>query len=440
VTGRLGLLRRQLPDRPRDLWDLLRTPPGRDRLRIGASWLAWPVLGPLAALRRRTVLRRTTVVAVVGSYGKTTTTRAVAVALGLGEEPECENSWSYLAWKVLRHRAGSPLVIEVGISRPGQMRAYARMLRPDIVVVTSVGGEHRISLDGIETVQREKSRMVSGLAQRGVAILNGDDAVVEGMAPLAPGRVVRFGLGERNDVRAEEVRLDWPRGTTFVFSGPGFRLAARVGLIGVHSLGAALAAVAVGRELGLPPETIVERLSGLTPTPGRMQPVLLPSGAILLRDDFKSGLETIHAALETLSEIPANRRIAAFGDITEPERPQAAVYRRLGERTASVASRILYVGHKFGPFASGARQRGLALGDVTAHADVNTLAEALRAELREGDVVLLKGRTEQKLGRAALILSGRTVKCTLRSCHVRSFLCEACPLLEKGWGTRRQVT
>lgn len=440
VIGRLRHLRRLLPRRPRDLWDLLWTPVGRERLWTGASWLAWPLLGNLAALRRRTVLRRTPVVAVVGSYGKTTTTRAVAMALGLGEEPECENSWSYLARRVLRHRVGPPLVIEVGISRPGQMRAYARMLRPDLVVVTSVGGEHQTSLQGVEATQMEKSQMVAGMAPGGVAILNGDDDLVEGMAPLARGRIVRFGLRERNDVRAEEVKLDWPRGTAFVLVGERFRLEARVGLVGAHSMGACLAAAAVGRQLGVAPETIVERLSHLAPTPARMQPVLLPSGAVLLRDDFKSGLETIHAALETLAEIPALRRLAAFGDITEPDRPQAAVYRRLGERTASVASRVLYVGHKFGPFASGARQRGLARGDVTAHDDVHALAEALRGELRAGDVVLLKGRTDQKLGRAALILQGRPVRCTIRSCHAISIRCEVCPLLETGWGTRRQVT
>jgi UDP-N-acetylmuramoyl-tripeptide--D-alanyl-D-alanine ligase len=391
-------------------------------------------------LRRRTALRRTTVVAVVGSYGKTTTTRATALALGLGEPRGVGNSWSHLARAVLRHRAGTPLVIEVGISRPGQMLAYARMLRPDVAVVTSVGGEHRSAFAGIEETGREKSRMVSGLAPGGVAILNGDDPLVEAMAPLAPGRVVRFGLGERNDVRAGDVRLDWPRGTDFILSGPGFRLAARVGLVGAHSLGAALAGAAVARELGVPAETIVARLSALSPVPGRMEPVLLPSGAYLLRDDFKSGLETILRALETLAEIPAGRRIAAFGDVTEPERPQGEVYRRLGVRAASVVSRIHHVGHKFGPLAVGARQGGLGSGDLTSHADVHSLAEALRAELRAGDVVLLKGRTDQKLGRAALILSGRRVRCTLRTCHAVAIRCETCPLLETGWGTRRPVT
>lgn len=440
MPGRLGALRRELPKRPWDLWDLLWTRPGRERLWSAASWLAWPVLGNLASLRRRTVLRGTKIVVIVGSYGKTTTTRAVARVLGTEEPPGTRNSWSHLARRVLRHRAGHPLVIEVGISRPGQMRAYARMLRPDIAIVTSVGSEHRGSFTGRENVQGEKAEMVRGLAPKGVAILHGDDPLAAGMATAAPGRVVSFGLGTENDVRAEQVRLDWPRGTEFVLVGFGSRLAARVGLVGRHSLLAGLAAAAVAHELGVPPEVVVQRLAGLAPTPGRMQPVLLPSGALLLRDDCKSGLETVHAALAALAEIPAPRRIVALGDVTEPEAPQRQLYRDLGGRAARAAARILYVGNKFGPLASGAREAGLTRGAVTNHADVHALAAALESELRDGDVVLLKGRTNQKLERVALILSGRTVRCAIRSCHVRSFPCESCTLLETGWGKRRQVT
>jgi UDP-N-acetylmuramyl pentapeptide synthase len=440
VIGRLRSFSREFPNHPWDFWYLLWTPVGRQRLWVGASWLAWPLLGTLASLWRRTVLKRTKAIAIVGSYGKTTTTRAVARTLGVAEPSGGRNSWSFLAWRVLRHSAGAPLVIEVGISRPGQMRAYARMLRPDMVVVTSIGGEHRSSFTGGRTVVGEKALMVLGLARGGVAILNGDDSLAASMAGDAPGRVVRFGLGEDNDVRAEQLRLDWPRGTDFTLVGPGFRVAAKVGLVGGHSLGAALAAAAVASELSVPPEDIVQRLAGLTPTPGRMQPVVLPSGVVLLRDDFKSGLETIYAALTVLGEIPARRKFAVLGDITEPEMPQRAVYRKLGSRAARAASRILYIGHHFGPFASGARQTGLARGDVTEHADVFALAETLKNELKEGDVVLLKGRTNQKLERTALILSGRTVRCGISSCHIRSFPCEICPVVETGWGTRRPVT
>ena len=437
---RLDALRRELPKRPWDLWDLLRTRAGRDRLWNAASWLAWPVLGTLASVRRRTVLGRTKVVAIVGSYGKTTTTRAVARALGVEEPSGTKNSWSRLALKVLRHRAGHPLVIEVGISRPGQMRAYARMLRPDIVVVTSIGGEHRRSFTGSETVQGEKAEMIRGLAPAGVAVLHGDDPLAAAMAPVAPGRVVCCGLRENNDVRAEQVRLDWPRGTEFLLVGFGYRLEARVGLVGRHSLGAGLAAAAVAHELRVPPEVVVQRLAGLAPTPGRMQPVLLPSNVALLRDDYKSGLETIDAALRALAEIPALRRIAALGDVTEPECPQRQVYTNLGGRVAHASTRIFYVGNQFESLASGARKAGLARDAVTDHADVHALAAALGSELREGDVVLLKGRTDQKLERVALILSGRTVRCAIRSCHVRSFPCESCALLETGWGKRRQIT
>jgi UDP-N-acetylmuramyl pentapeptide synthase len=310
-------------------------------------------------------------------------------------------------------------------------------------VLTSIGDEHHLSLGNLETTRYEKAQMLRGLAPRGIAILNGDDEQVmaaAAQAQLGQRRVVCYGFGRHNQLRAERLSLDWPRGSEFTLIGPDVALPVRVQLIGAHSVRAALAAFVVARELGIPAETIGARLSGLPPTPGRMQPVVLPSGAVLLRDDFKSALATIEAALDTLAAIPARRRLAVLGEVTEPRGSQHVIYRSLGGRTAGVACRILHIGNRFDRLAQGARRAGLPRQAVSEHASVQEIAAQLRAEpLQEGDVVLLKGRLDQKLGRVALLLTGSAVECTLRSC--RSDLpCERCPMCASGWGTRRQVT
>ncbi|MCJ7644857.1 MAG: hypothetical protein MUP28_10315 [Candidatus Aminicenantes bacterium] len=78
----------------------------------------------------------------------------------------------------------------------------------------------------------------------------------------------------------------------------------------------AAAAVAAGEKVSL--DEILERLKRVGPAPGRMQPVRLMSGAFLLRDESKSTMETVAAALRTLGEIRASRRIAVIGEITDP--------------------------------------------------------------------------------------------------------------------------
>src|SRR4029078_11316755 len=110
-------------------------------------------------------------------YGKTTTTRAITLALGRTPHPWLAgNGFSYLALAVLRIRPGGRhTAIEVGISGPGQMAGYAELLRPDIAVVTSIGREHSGTLKSLETTRQEKAELVRALPSSGLAVLNSDD-------------------------------------------------------------------------------------------------------------------------------------------------------------------------------------------------------------------------------------------------------------------------
>ena len=124
-----------------DIPALLRTPVGRAAVRGGVLHRTWPLLARLAMGYRATLVRRTRVVAVVGTFGKTTTARAVTIALGNDPGPNIPgNAFAAAAREVLRIRPRDRrAVIEIAISRPGLMRTYARMVHPDVAVVTSVG-------------------------------------------------------------------------------------------------------------------------------------------------------------------------------------------------------------------------------------------------------------------------------------------------------------
>jgi UDP-N-acetylmuramyl pentapeptide synthase len=380
------------------------------------------------------------VVGVTGSYGKTTTVGAILATLD-GSSTFGRSARTGLALGILRGlRRPGPLVFEVAISRPYQMAAYARVLRPNVAVVTALGNEHRISLGTIEVTAHEKGHLVAAVARGGLVVLNGDDPRVLALAARArPGvRVVSAGLGPDNDYRAEDVRLDWPRGSEFLLAGPGLRRPARVRWVSRHQVRSAVIAAAVARELGEPIERALARLAAVAPVSGRLSRVELRSGAWLLCDDYKSGEPTIDAALEVIGEIPARRKIVVIGDVTEPEGSQEALYRALGERLATHAQRVLYLGNKFDPLRRGARRGGLQAPAIARYGGVAELTAALAPELGPGDVVLIKGRFDQKLGRVALALAGETVACTLRSCHFTSD-CASCPMLRVGQPGRRRA-
>jgi len=171
-----------------------------------------------------------------------------------------------------------------------------------------------------------------------------------------------------------------------------------------------------------------------------MQPISLPDDVVVLRDDFKSSLETIHAALDVFSDVPARRRIVLLGDISEPPGHQRPLYQALGERVARIASHFIVVGHGLEAYHSGARRGGMAKAAIIDGGRTPQQAvKVLRKLLQPGDVMLIKGRDTQKLDRVRLILQGRRVMCDIRFCNLRMMDCENCPMLETGWGDHRPI-
>ncbi len=353
----------------RDVPALLRTPIGRIQFVNGLYYRAWPLLSRLATLYRQTILRRTSLVAVVGSFGKTTTARALIWALG-GDLSACivPNYWSFVAGSVLRipplHRHA---VIEVGIDGPGQMVKYAHVVRPNITVVTSIGSEHNRSLPSLEVTRMEKSEMVRVLPRAGIAVLNGDDPNVLWMKNETNARVLTFGLSQKNDFWVSDVALDWPRGTRFRLHALGETHDMHVRLIGRIMVYPILAAITVALAEGFGLDKTLSALEMLPPTSGRLEPIRLPSGAFILNDEFKSNLETVHTALDVLSEIPAVRRTVVLGDVSEPPGSTGPMYRNIGERLARVASNAIFITRSkrgYQNYATGARRGGLASSSV----------------------------------------------------------------------------
>jgi len=404
------------------------------KLSRGVPFLTWPLLRHIAKIYRLTAARKIRVVAVIGSLGKTTTSRAVDAALGLPVRlgTEC-NAFSCIAMGLLRVRPWDDhAVMEVGIGRKGDMRTYARTIRPDITVVTSIASEHHRSLGDLSATSMEKAEMVRALGRSGIAVLNGDDPNVLRMRKSTRARTITFGFSRGNDVRATDVTLDWPHGNRFRLDANGTTRGIHTRLIGRTFVYPVLAAVAVGLAEGFAFDTILQALEQLKPTPERREPVRLATGAFLLRDELKSTLETIDVALDTLAQIPARRKIVVLGDVSEPPGSQGPIYRRLGSRIAGIATQAIFVCSRQNCERYGAGiAAAMHLEAVTkAGRDLKRALAAIPADLGEGDVILVKGRDNQRLGRISLALMGREVRCNIPRCNVvDSTRCDKCRML-----------
>jgi UDP-N-acetylmuramoyl-tripeptide--D-alanyl-D-alanine ligase len=190
----------------------------------------------LAALRGR---RRTDVVAVTGSVGKTTTKDLLIDVLSARGElvapPGSLNNEVGLPLTVLR--AGeqtATLVLEMGADRVGNLTYLTSVAPPDVAIVLAVGRAHLGHFGGIDNVARTKSELVTGLRDGGVAVLNLDDHRVAAMASLAPGRVLTFSASgdETADLYATGVELDAAGRASFSIHAPGGQSDVRLALVG----------------------------------------------------------------------------------------------------------------------------------------------------------------------------------------------------------------
>lgn len=277
-----------------------------------------------------------TIVGITGSNGKTTTKNLVAaMAERVGPTVASIKSFNNEVGgplTMLRVETGTrTLVAEMGASAEGEISRLTTMAPPDIGVVLSVGLAHAGGFGSIETTFRTKSEMVRDLPAAAVAVLNRDDPWVAKMAELTRARVVWFGRRADADVRASDIEVS-AQGTSFTLHAGQVQHRVRFGVVGEHHVANALAAAAVGLQLGLALESIVEVLQETTvAAPGRMEMLSCRNGITVINDAYNASPDSMSAALKTLAQIrrPEGRSIAVLGAMSE-----------LGERSGEEHDRV----------------------------------------------------------------------------------------------------
>jgi UDP-N-acetylmuramoyl-tripeptide--D-alanyl-D-alanine ligase len=378
----------------------------------------------------RALLWRTTFIAITGSNGKTTATRCLAAILGSQAPTQStrinRNTMPGITETIafcnpFRTRYA---VLEVGAGKPGAIGRAARLIRPDIAVVLSVFLEHRALFRSLEAVAQEKARLLTGLAPGGTAVVNADDPWVRDMAvPQGRGRI-RFGASADCEVRCEDVVSAWPRLLSFTAVIRGHRQPIRTRLLGAHWTGPLLAAIAVADHLDVPLDKMARAIAEMPPYPGRMQTLRLPSGAVVIRDEFKGSLHTVEVAFDELRKAEAERKFLVFCDLAESSSSPRERLAKVGREAAELADYVIFIGESARHGVNGARKAGLAESRALAFNGYSEAAEFLRPLLGPGDLLLLKATRDNQLTRLLYRLLGE-VRCTIPACD-RPMVCDDC--------------
>lgn len=380
-------------------------------------------LGDLASWWRRN--HTASVAVVTGSVGKTTTKEMASGILEL-EGPTLKSRGN------LNNLIGLPLtlfglkeehlyaVLEMGMNRPGEIARLTEIAAPQVGLITNVAMAHLEGLGDIRAVAGAKAELLDRMSPEGVAILNGDDAVLMAEASRFQGELITFGLGPSNDFRAERIRDMGREGTAFTLIYDGGRIDVRLTVPGRQNVWNALAASALAVVSGSSSEKSVQGIKSYTGIPGRFALMDLPGGGILVDDTYNANPSSLKAALESLRVMAAGggRIIVCLGDMLELGREAVAAHLEAGRMAAEYgAAHILVMGEHSAHVIRGAVESGFPADLAKRVRNHEEMADAITGLMEERDMVLLKASRGMRFERVLERLWGTGTKGAPRGLH-----------------------
>lgn len=399
------------------------------------------IIAFLAASARRAIRReKPTIVAITGSFGKSSAKEAIAIALGASEpgafvratRKNYNNEFGVpftvlnvqapgkdpVKWAIVLFKAFwigwgfgrigvHTLVLEMGADHPGDLEWLVEIAPPHISVVTSVGEAHSQYFGTIDDVAKEKSTLVRALKKNGIAILNNDDPRVTAMRRYFEGDAMYFGFSFGSDLQVNGTMIDTE--TTeegFVFpAGIGVHIsdADRTyelhlkGTVGRPQAWSAAAALTVAKAFKVPLQEAIERLEreyhGIS---GRTRIIDGIKKTVLVDDSYNAASPaTVISALRDIEQIPlvpSQRRIAALGEMRELGGYSDDAHRSVGEEVVRTGVDMLVLcGTLARTIEEQAKASGMDPANIHWFENSETAGRFLQDEIRSGDVILVKG-------------------------------------------------
>jgi UDP-N-acetylmuramoyl-tripeptide--D-alanyl-D-alanine ligase len=372
--------------------------------------------------------------------GKTSTKNAIAIALGatldvrtakknynnefgvplaiMGEYSPGKNVWEWVKlfvrqWNVKKFP--KVLVLEYGADKPGDIQASCDVAKPMISVITAVSPVHAANYPNFGALVEEKATLGDNTPEDGAVILNADDATVSQMRGRFTAPVKSYGRSGKEaviaDIYTKVTEQDVYRPddapiitkASIIVDGETVNVALK-NCIGDVLVSACAAALLVAKECDVPLQKAAAALSErFTATPGRMKPVAGVKGSLILDDSYNAAPASVNAALNVLASFktlrPDARRIAVLGTMAELGQYAEEEHNTIGRRVATIADVFVAIGPSMAMAADEAIRAGMKADSVIRVADSVEAGRWLDANVRGGDIILVKGsqsaRTEK---------------------------------------------
>lgn len=333
-------------------------------------------LQSLAREYRRALRPRTTVVALTGSAGKTTTKELLKTFLSCaGRTYATEGNYNNhlgLPITILNCPEDADfLVLEMGTNHPGEIAALCGIAEPDCALITNVGTAHLEFFGSQDGIADEKGQVF-------VSLGSAHDC-----------RVPPFGVVSRENVRLERLRSMCPVELVAVDPAQEWMSKALVGILpGAHNVSNACLAFAVAERFGVIREQAVAALRDFA-LPGARWKVTEKNGVTYIDDSYNANPDSMIAALDAFAATPCDgKRVAVLGDMFE-----------LGPQSESLHKKVFAHAMKLGiPLVIGVGEQSSKCLCHLVYKTLDPLKKKFRLDVSSGDLVLLKASHSMNLG------------------------------------------
>lgn len=340
------------------------------------------------------------IVAVTGSNGKTTVKEMIASIL-------TEVGQTLATSGNLNNDIGVPLtllrlsdedafgVIEMGANHPGDIAYLSQCVEPNIGVITNISAAHLEGFETLDGVAKTKCELLESLGESGIAILNKEDVFFDFCVQCAgTSKVISFGLSPSADVSCSAIKEELSAGTMltqFTVNHKQVRFDVKLGLAGDHNIKNALAASAVAIALGVDCQSIQKGLEKVRPVPGRMEPLVMRNGTVIINDTYNANPASLGAALAVLKGSGSEFWVVlgAMGELGEDSR---LLHDEVGRKIRLMgAMRLLAIGPD-------AKSTVDAFGNGAVFFETQeAMISMLKKELTGVETILVKGSRKQKM-------------------------------------------
>jgi UDP-N-acetylmuramoyl-tripeptide--D-alanyl-D-alanine ligase len=344
------------------------------------------------------------VVAITGSSGKTTTKEMAAAILGrekqlLKNEGNLNNLVGLPLTLFQMNKNHEAAILEMGTNRRGEIARLTEIARPTVGVITNVGPAHLEGLKSLETIREEKGDLFGVMDGRGTAIINLDDEALAPWEMKWKGEKITFAIQADADVTASRIAHEGEKGTIFTLLMEGVSREILLPVPGFHNVSNALAAAAAARAAGSSFDSICQGLMAFKPVGGRMEVWRLKNGGYLIDDTYNANPASMAVALKTLQGLKGEcKSTVILGDMLELGNEAEKYHEEIGRAVADTGVSKAYLRGDFAnALAKGAMKRGMKSDQVIVDLNTEETAAQLKACMKAGDWVLVKGSRKMKM-------------------------------------------